>query len=178
MAERTDKEKNKDASMAILGAGLGVAGAGLLSRKGPAGTDLSALLAIIEEQNQTLANLVQAINDLLAALGGGGTVLGYPPNADYAIAGSLDLTVALTPARLPLVPIPDGFGIAIKSHPVNGIGILIYVAKSAGEATNPNTSWPLVPNEAIIYMLKNGEEIWVSATIVPAIVVWTVEQRR
>ncbi len=109
---------------------------------------------------------------------GGGGGFGYPPNADYAYTSSQPLTTNVA-FNLPRIEIPDDFAIVIKAHPSNPVGSLVYVAKSAADAINPNTAWPLQPNESISYRIKFADELWCSASVAPGcIVVWTVEQRR
>lgn len=137
---------------------------------------LSLLQAIAEAVGVT----VQDLEALLAAVQGlSFNVQGYPPNADYPLSGRIDCQVALQPYRLPPIDVPDDFSIVIKSWPNNPAPpALIYVAKASGEAINPYSIWPLIQNEQIPYRIKDASQIWVAATVVPAAIVWTVEQRR
>jgi hypothetical protein len=101
----------------------------------------------------------------------------YPSNADRVSGGRLQLTGVLQAVKLPDLSIPDGFALVIKSHPTNPIGSFILVASSKTDATNQDTSWPLIPGESIAYKIKNASSIYVAATVAPAYVSWTVEQR-
>lgn len=138
------------------------------------------LMALLAAMAQVQVEIETDIESLLAAVQElSFNAQGYPPNADYPMGGRIDLNVALTPYRLPPIIIPDGFTFLVKSWPNNPVPpALVYVSKSSGEAPNPYSTWPIVPNEVIGYNIKNAQEIWVAATVVPAAVVWTVEQRR
>lgn len=137
--------------------------------------ELMELLAALARDTNEID--IIRLPDILAALQGL-TIQGFPHNADFPSTGTILLDVALISKKMPDVSIPDGFSIIIKSYPTNPVGGLIQVAQSAGEAANSVSSWPLVPNEFIGYQVQNANSIWVAATVVPSIVVWTVEQRR
>lgn len=102
---------------------------------------------------------------------------GYPvPNGDYIITGVLSLVVAATPQQLPDIEIPADFRIAIKSYFNNPFGGLILIARSPSDVLNRLSSWPLIPNEVYACRVKNAKSLWISATAVPAQVVYSVEQ--
>jgi hypothetical protein len=65
--------------------------------------------------------------------------------------------------------------LVIKSHPINAIGTIVLVATNQAEAISAN-AWPLIPGETVSYQVTDAYNIWVSANVPGAIVVFTVEQ--
>lgn len=171
-----------DTVAALVAANAGISLLDLLRKPAPA---LAAsefppeVLDLLRAMGATMLDTQAQLSEILAALRQMSlNVQGYPPNADFALSGRVSLTVALTPDRLPQILIPEGFQILVKSWPFNPAAGLILTSKSSGEAKNLDAAWPLIPNESIPYAIKNAQEIWVAATVVPAWVNWTVEQRR
>ena len=56
----------------------------------------------------------------------------------------------------------------IKGAPANW-GV-VYVARSEQKAGQPTLGWPLLPNEAIGYAVKNADAIWIGAVLAPPII--------
>ncbi len=184
MAANLETTETVAKAAALLGgAATGVGIANLLKKPAPQVSGqfppevLDLLRTIADGMQATLADL-QQIYDAINSLSF--NVQGYAPNADYPLSGRLPLQVALTAVQIPQLFVPDDFSIAIKSWPGNPAppAGLLYVARSKADAENVEASWPLVQNEAYPYRLKSTDNLWVSATVVPAWVCWTVEQRR
>ena len=131
-----------------------------------------ALLTAIAQAN---GQIVTDIESILAALSGV-TIIGYPLNCDTIATGRILLS-ATAPVNFPYLAIPDAFGLVVKAFPGNPPGSYVLVANSKSGASGLDTSYPLLPNEAIIYKVKNAQCIWAMATIVPAWLSFTVEQR-
>jgi hypothetical protein len=72
--------------------------------------------------------------------------------------------------------VPEGMSLLIKSYPTNAGASIIRVASSISDATNLNSSWPLLPNEAVGYQVKNANQIYVSASIAGSIVIFSAER--
>jgi hypothetical protein len=100
----------------------------------------------------------------------------YPPN----VLGFRTITVVCQVANqaypcLEHLKVPDGMSLVIKSHPINAIGTIVLVATNQAEAISAN-AWPLIPGETVSYQVTDAYNIWVSANVPGAIVVFTVEQ--
>jgi hypothetical protein len=109
----------------------------------------------------------------------------YPvPNADYVhtIRIAVPVVGALPPAarwiQLPDISVIDDMSLILKAWPVNPIGSLVFVAETAAYTQNPDTSYPLMPNEAVTYRVKNAVSIYVAANVAACWVIVTAEQRR
>lgn len=96
------------------------------------------------------------------------------PNADAIRSFVVPCPAAQTPYRLPECSVPDDMPLVVKAYPTN-VG-MIFVGESASAAVNPNQSYPLLPNEAIAYRIKNANAIYISAALAGDSVVCTVEQ--
>ena len=110
-------------------------------------------------------------------------VAGYPPNTESMTATRVQIAVLGRHYQLSDIAVPDGFILQIKGWPAN-LGT-VYVGNAQGTVTNINQVWPLLPNEAIGYGVKNARELYVAgiappagASIVGDWVAITVEQRR
>lgn len=130
---------------------------------------LQALGVIIQDQQEIL-NLLK--NQSMSGF------RGWPENADIPRTIARACPAALTPYQVPEVLAPDGFTFMVKSHPGNAVGSLINVAGNSSDCVNPNSSWPLIPNETYVTGIKNSKEIWVSTNIPGSIALITIEQRR
>jgi len=93
-------------------------------------------------------------------------VAGYPPNTESMIATRVQVPVLGRHYRLPDIAVPDDFLLQLKGWPTN-LGTL-YVGNSQGTVTNINQVWPLLPNEAIGYRVKNARELYVAGIAPPA----------
>ena len=138
--------------------------------------ELMALLAAMATNLDTVTADIETINRWLAAYQSSGGQ-GYPPNASQVNIYSINLLVANTAVQLQDMDIPDDFYLVVKSAPGNPGAGLIYIGNSAANAQNVLSSYPLVPNEFRAFRINQAKTLWVSATIVPAIVVVSAEQK-
>jgi len=67
--------------------------------------------------------------------------------------------------------------LVIKAWPFNAVGSVIFVATTAAECTNPNSSYPLIPNEPIAYAVENASVFFVSSNIAGSIAIFSAEKR-
>jgi hypothetical protein len=139
--------------------------------------ELMALLAAMATNLDTVTADIETINRWLAAYQSSGGQ-GYPPNASQVNIYSINLLVANTAVQLQDMDIPDDFYLVVKSAPGNPGAGLIYIGNSAANAQNVLSSYPLVPNEFRAFRINQAKTLWVSATIVPAIVVVSAEQKQ
>ena len=98
----------------------------------------------------------------------------FTPNADGIRSFVVPCPAANTAYRLPECSVPDDMPLVIKAYPTNAG--MIFVGESASAAINPNQSYPLLPNEAVAYRVKNADAIYISANTAGDSVVCTVEQ--
>jgi len=152
----------------------------------PNGTPAGKEVSLDEAAMTLLLAIAQSGEDateLLAALGQ--IIAGIPPSEfPSVLPGIVNLPeitafrvipiAANTATRLPDRTIPSGMELVIKAEHTNA-GI-IYVANSQPEATNPNSSYTLIANEAVEYKVNTPQHIWISSTVVGEGVVCTVEQ--
>jgi hypothetical protein len=132
------------------------------------------LIVAIAADTATLDDNVLKILDEMAKLAIGGA--GYPHNVKTVRAFTKACLVADVAYQGDDMEVPDGMQLAIKSYPTNPVGSLVRVASTQADAINPNSSWPLVFNEAITYQVQNAKEMYVSATIAGCIVVFSCEK--
>lgn len=131
-----------------------------------------AIAASIDAIDQNTLAIIDAIKGL--TLEGG---LGWPPNAEGTRSFAILCPAVGTPYQASDMIIPDGMALLIKASPLNAVGSLIFVAKTPAECTNPNSAWPLIPNESIPYFVKNANAFYVSTNIAGSIAIFTAEQR-
>ena len=124
-----------------------------------------------------LAKLQEIIDKIGAGVPGVPVGQGWPPNAEGTHSFAIACVAAFTPYQASDMEIPDGMALAIKAWPLNGVGSLIFVARTPAESTNPNSAWPLIPNEAITYLVKNANAFYISTNIAGSIAVFTAEQK-
>lgn len=103
-------------------------------------------------------------------------VQGFPANARGIRNFSIICTVANQAYPGNDMIVPEGMSLLIKSYPTNAIGSLVRVASSLSDATNINSSWPLMPNEAVGYQVQNANEMYVSGTAAGLLVIFSVEK--
>lgn len=131
------------------------------------------LLALIAEANASMmvgmAELIQLIRDMQF------NVQGYPPNCDHVVTTRIVCTNANQSYPVPELTIPEGFAINIKAWPLNAVGSIIYVSTSP--APQAQMAWPLIPNEAIPYGIKDASKLWVFTNVAGSQAIVTVEQR-
>ena len=135
-----------------------------------------ALLLAIAQSGEDATELLSVLNQIVASISPGvspGGVAGIR-NLPEITAFRVIPTAANTAFRLPDRTIPDGMELVIKSEHDNA-GI-IYVANTQAEATNPNSAYTLIANEAVEYKVSTPQHIWISATVLGEGVVCTVEQ--
>jgi hypothetical protein len=187
MAE--EKTSNAGKAAAVLGAGGLIAGALALiqGRKAQAASEgeipseialdeaaMNLLLAMAqsaESIDTDLDSLLAAVNSIAGKLGI--TALENPPEI---AAWTVYAPVVGTAIQLPDRRVPYDMNLVIKAIPTN-LG-LIYVGNSRADATNLNSSYWLIGNEAIEYKILNAKQLWISATRAGEGVICTVEQRK
>jgi hypothetical protein len=169
--------EQKDPSAAILTSGGIIAGAIALSRqKVASGGNTVSLDAATTALLEAIATGQSAILDAITNLNLSGLVVSNVPNADDITCGRAQVAALNAAVALPDVVIPDDMEIQLKGWPTNGG--LIYVARSAPQAINVMSVWPLLPNETIGYRIKNLNLLYFSGTQVGDWVTWTVEHRK
>jgi len=136
---------------------------------------MNLVIAIANSAQKVDENTLATIAAIQALMLEGG--LGWPPNAEGTRSFAVLCPAVATPYQAPDMEIPDGMSLVIKNSPLNAVAALIFVARTPAECTNPNSAWPLVWNEAIIYYVKNTSAFYVSTTIPGSIAVFTAEQR-
>jgi hypothetical protein len=129
--------------------------------------------AILASSDSIDSNLLKIINELanLAI-----NIQGFPPNAPGTRSFSKLCAVANQSYQGDDMEVPEGMSLLIKSYPTNAGASIIRVASSITDATNPNSSWPLLPNEAVAYQVKNANQIYVSASIAGSLVIFSAER--
>ena len=132
---------------------------------------MDLLIAIANATGQSVTDL----QNILTALSNSPSNQGYPQNADTIDNGQVSLS--LVGVSLPSLVIPDNFAIVIKAFVGNPIGSYVLVSGSKAGSSGLSTSYPLSPGETIAYKVKNASSIYVAATIIPAFINFTVEQR-
>ncbi len=143
-------------------------GSTLVTLDDPAMQALVAILAREENINIDLGSateILQAVNGNLDLLNANiSALLGLPTlaqNPTNAVAWRTICPAILTAVQLPSKLVPRDTQVAIKALPTNG-GV-IYVATNAANATNPNSSYPLIANEAIMLKIRDTSLIWIAA---------------
>ena len=131
------------------------------------------LLVAMAATSEDTRVAVQAILARLAENGGG---QGWPPNARYARSSGVTCVAANTAYQAPDMTVPSGMALIVKSHPINAVGSVVQVATTPADCLNANSSYPLIPSEAVSYHIQNANVLWVSATAAGSIVVFSCEQ--
>ena len=103
-------------------------------------------------------------------------VQGFPANARGVRTFTQNCAVANQAYQGNDMVVPEGMSLIIKSYPTNPFGSLIRVASALSDATNINSSWPLMPNEAVGYQVQNADQMYVSATVAGMLAVFSVER--
>jgi hypothetical protein len=131
------------------------------------------ITAIAASSDSIDGNLLKVITELakLAI-----NVQGFPANAQGIRSFSKLCAIANQAYQGDDMMAPEGMSLVIKSYPINAVGSLVRVASSLSDATNPNSSWPLIPNEAVAYQVQNANQMYVSATVAGSLVVFSVER--
>ena len=160
------------AAAAIIAA---VEGALLLSRKALAANVVGLskeVMDLLTAIAQGIGSTLEKLEDILGAIEsipGGIGGQGYPPNTNNMEALFVGCPWAQPKSyRLPSLAVPDGMQLQIKGAPTNW-GV-VYVARSEVKAGQPTLAWPLLPNEAIGYAVKNADALWIGAVLAPPII--------
>ncbi len=132
------------------------------------------LMVAIAATADSIANNLVRVIDGLAKLAI--NVQGFPANARGVRTFTVNCAIANRAYQGSDLAVPEGMSLIIKSYPTNPVLSLVRVASSLSDASNINSSWPLMPNEGIGYQVQNADEIYVSATVAGALVVFTVEK--
>lgn len=104
------------------------------------------------------------------------TIMGWPPNTSRMRTITVHCTAANTAYQADTLEVPDGMALIIKSYPTNAAGSILRVGTTQFEATSLDMSYPLEPNEAVAYHVKNASQFWVSSTVAGSIAVFSTEQ--
>jgi hypothetical protein len=131
------------------------------------------IAAIAASSDDIDSNLLKAIDEISKIAI---NVQGFPPNALGIRSFSKLCVVANQAYQGDDMVVPEGMSLLIKSYPTNAAASIIRVASSPADATNLNSSWPLLPNEAVGYQVKNANQIYISATIANSIVIFSAER--
>lgn len=131
------------------------------------------IVAIAATSDSIDNNLLKIITELakLAI-----NVQGFPPNAQGIRSFSTLCAVVNQAYQGDDMVVPEGMSLLIKSYPTNALASIVRVASSQSDATNPNSSWPLMPNEAVGYQVQNANQMYVSATVAGSIVIFSAER--
>ena len=132
------------------------------------------LIIALASSAGTIDNSIQKVIQELAKLTI--NVQGFPANARGTRSFSIVCTVANQAYQGNDMIVPEGMSLLIKSYPTNAVGSLIRVASALSDATNPNSSWPLMPNEAVGYQVQNANQMYVSGTAIGLLVIFSVEK--
>ena len=179
------EDKNARVAAGItLGAAVTAALAYIHSRKAKAAPPPEGEIVLPEEFMQLIIAMaasagviegkLQKVIQELSALSV--NVQGWPPNVRRIRTFALVCAAAGTPYRCSQMAIPSGMSLLIKANPLNGVGSLIYVATTAADSTNPNSSFPLVPNESVTYAMQDADQIYVSTNIAGSTALFSAEQ--
>lgn len=134
---------------------------------------IQLITAIAATSDSIDANLLKVIEELAKL---DINVQGFPANTQGTRSFSELCAVANQGYQGDDMAVPEGMSLLIKSYPTNAAASIVRVASSVSDATNPNSSWPLLPNEAVGYQVKNANQIYVSASIANSIVIFSVER--
>lgn len=171
------------ATVISLSAGIAAAWALLASRRAQAATPggefvlpdefVQLIIAMASSAGVIEGQLQQVIEELAKV---SVNVQGWPPNTKRIRAFTTNCVLVGTAYRASEMPIPDGMGLIIRSHPANAVGSLVHVAATAADCLNPNSAYPLQPSELVVYNIQNAHDIYVSSTAAGSIVVFSAEQ--
>lgn len=181
---------NRNTGVAILGVGglIAAAAAIINARKADAAPSIpngnggeiildqaasDLLLAIAQSDSNIDANtktLIELVRQLSASQG---VDVGMK-NPSHIMVVRLSVNATNAAYSMPDRPIPYKKNVVIKALPTN-LGV-IYVANSAVDATNINSAYPLIANEAVEYEIDNLQRLHYSGSIVGDGLVATVEQ--
>jgi len=132
---------------------------------------IAAIAASSDSIDDNLTQVIEEITKLAL------NVQGFPANAPGVRAFSVLCVAANQAYQGNDMAVPEGMMLSVKSYPTNAVGSIIQVASSISEATNINSSWPLIPNEAMTWQVQNADQIYVSATVAGSIVIFGAERR-
>lgn len=122
---------------------------------------------------ESMRALQQSLNTLSTIISQG-QGLPLSGNTPYVASFRVLCDVANRAYRLPGRKVPWGKALVVKALPTNGG--MIYVAASAADAVNINSSYSLLANEAVEYEIASSDILFISATVAGEGVVCTVEQ--
>ncbi len=131
---------------------------------------MTAIAAIAATSEHILQELQQLILDPHL------TVKGWPPNVKGIRTTAVTCIEPDKAYQPDTLLVPDGFTLIIKAHPFNAVQSLVRVATNQFECLSPEMSYPLLPNEAVTYQVKDAAEFWVSSTIAGSIVIFSTGQ--
>jgi len=141
---------------------------------------MNLLIAIAQASgniDSTTLDALGKLQEIIDKIVAGGVGQGWPPNAEGARTFAVLCLAVATPYPVPDMEIPGGMSLAIKASPLNVPLSLLFVARTPAECTNPNSAWPLIPNESITYQVKNANAFFISTNIAGSIAIFSAEQR-
>jgi len=131
---------------------------------------IAAIAATSDSIDENLLRVIDEITKIAI------NVQGFPANMPGIRSFAKLCAVANQAYQGDDMVVPEGMSLLIKSYPTNGAASIVRVASSQADSTNLNSSWPLVPNEAVGYQVKNANQIYVSASIAGSIVIFSAER--
>jgi hypothetical protein len=160
-------DNNQETKVAV-GAGAGAAVGTFLAGLGrkPGDIDLTTLTAAI----------LQAKDEIIAALKPGQAGQGYPPNAEQLITGNVTIAVVGQAYQLTQggYEIPDGYQLTLVASPANTGRI--FIGTSTASVLSAGTRFDgLAPGMGITRRVKNTDMIFVAGTFATDILSWIVE---
>jgi len=133
--------------------------------------ELMVLLAAIAA---TSDNIYQELQKLV--LDPQFTVKGWPDNTKGVRTIVVTCVQANVAYNADTLYVHSGMALIVKSHPLNAAGSILRVATNQFEATSPEMSYPMLPNEAVAYRVKDAGDFWVSSTVAGSVAIFSTEQ--
>jgi len=149
----SDKKSDVAVGASILTA-LGVGYIALKEKAKAALPDFSGVLAKMDVIIAAIEGMTTNIGSIV--------VMGYPKNANGFISFVVSIPAVNQPTILPARSVPDGFALVIKAAPTNAG--TVSVGEGAGECTNPNQAYTLLPNESIALFIDDSSLVYVTSS--------------
>lgn len=132
------------------------------------------LMVLIAAIAATSDNIYQQLQQLV--LDPQFTVKGWPDNTKRIRTIVVTCVQANVAYNCDTLLVHSGMALIVKSSPANAAGSLIRVATNQFEATSPEMSYPLLPNEAVAYHVEDAGNFWVSSTVAGSVAIFSTEQ--
>jgi len=131
---------------------------------------ITAIAASSDSIDENLLQVIEEITKLAL------NVQGFPANTTGIRSFTRVCAVANQAYQGDDMEVPEGMSLLVKAYPLNAALSLIRVASSISEATNINSSWPLLPSETVAYQVQNANQIYVSGTVAGIMAVFSCEK--